>query len=184
MNLFHQYSHSAIVFPVQNLAETVKYYVDNLDFQITFEWGNPTDYVVGKLGNNTAIHFTQNNQPVKFDTSLYVFVHDVDAVHEILKKRNLNIGNPIGNREYGMRDFDIYDINDVEWAIATRFQADKDAIIMPDQPGSSLDPSGDLTEGRKATSCKMGLDATVPCGKSDKSFKKESYKEVDLNKFL
>ena len=81
-------------------------------------------------------------------------------------------------------DIDIYDINDVEWAIATRFQADKDSVIMPSQPGSSLDPSGDLTEGRKATSCKMGLDATVPYDKSDKSFKKEAYKEVDLNKFL
>ena len=56
--------------------------------------------------------------------------------------------------------------HDVEWAIATRFQADKNAVIFPNQPGSSLDPSGDLTEGKKATTCKMGLDATVPFGKT------------------
>ncbi len=81
-------------------------------------------------------------------------------------------------------DINIYDLNDVEWAIATRFQADKNAIILPNQPGSSLDPSGDLTEGKKATTCKMGLDATVPFGKTDKGFAKEQYRKVDLKKFL
>jgi hypothetical protein len=30
----------------------------------------------------------------------------------------------------------------------------------------------------------MGLDATVPFGKTDKSFAKEKYRKVDLNKFL
>jgi len=81
-------------------------------------------------------------------------------------------------------DIDIYDPNDVEWAVATRFQADKNIVIIPNQPGSSLDPSGDLTEGKKARTCKMGLDATVPSGKTDKSFVKERYRKVDLNKFL
>jgi len=81
-------------------------------------------------------------------------------------------------------DINIYDPNDVEWAIATRFQADKDAVILPKQRGSSLDPSGDLTEGKKATTCKMGLDATIPFKKTGKGFKKEEYRKVDLNKFL
>jgi len=81
-------------------------------------------------------------------------------------------------------DINIYDPNDVEWAIATRFQADKNAVILPNQPGSSLDPSGDLAEGKKARTCKMGLDATIPSGKKDKSFTKEKYRKVDLNEFL
>ena len=81
-------------------------------------------------------------------------------------------------------DVNIYDSNDVEWAIATRFQADKAAVIIPNQPGSSLDPSGDLSEGKKARTCKMGLDATVPERGTGKGFKKETYREVDLNKFL
>ena len=81
-------------------------------------------------------------------------------------------------------DIDIYNPHDVEWAIATRFQADKNAVILPNQRGSSLDPSGDLTEGKKATTCKMGLDATIPFGKTDKTFTRERYRKVDLNKFL
>ncbi len=81
-------------------------------------------------------------------------------------------------------DINIYDPHDVEWAIATRFQADRDAVILPNQRGSSLDPSGDLTEGKKARTCKMGLDATIPFDATGKGFKKEEYKRVDLTKFL
>ncbi|MEM3977236.1 MAG: UbiD family decarboxylase, partial [Thermoplasmata archaeon] len=62
-------------------------------------------------------------------------------------------------------DIDIDNIHEVEWAIATRFQADRDIIIIKER-GSSLDPSrysDDIT-------AKMGLDATM---KGDvKKFKK------------
>jgi len=46
-------------------------------------------------------------------------------------------------------DVDIYDSLAVEWAIATRFQADKDLVIKEKQPGSSLDPSGIHVPGEK-----------------------------------
>jgi 3-polyprenyl-4-hydroxybenzoate decarboxylase len=81
-------------------------------------------------------------------------------------------------------DINIYDPHDVEWAIATRFQADKNAIILSNQPGSSLDPSGDLTEGKKATTAKAGLDATAPLVTTGKGFKKEQYVKVDSKKYL
>jgi 2,5-furandicarboxylate decarboxylase 1 len=58
-------------------------------------------------------------------------------------------------------DIDIHDIDQVEWAMATRFQADKDLIILPDQPSSSLDPSAVYMEGKKSRGAKMGLDATI-----------------------
>jgi len=81
-------------------------------------------------------------------------------------------------------DINIYDPHDVEWAIATRFQADKNSILLSNQPGSSLDPSGDLTEGKKAITSKMGLDATTPMVTTGKGFKKENYRKVDLEKYL
>ncbi len=81
-------------------------------------------------------------------------------------------------------DINIYDPNEVEWAIATRFQADKNLVVTPNQPGSSLDPSGDLTEGKKAVTCKAGFDATIPREKKDKSFKKERYGSVDPKSYL
>ncbi len=56
-------------------------------------------------------------------------------------------------------DIDIYDGDEVEWAIATRCQADRDVVIVPRAKGSELDPSA---EG--GLSAKMGIDATVPLG--------------------
>jgi 2,5-furandicarboxylate decarboxylase 1 len=81
-------------------------------------------------------------------------------------------------------DINIYDSQDVEWAIATRFQADKNAVVLSNQPGSSLDPSGDLSEGKKATTAKAGLDATAPLVSTGKGFKKVDYIKVDLNKYI
>lgn len=54
-------------------------------------------------------------------------------------------------------DVDVHDPTQVEWAVATRFQADRDLIVVPGAQGSKLDPS--TTDGVGA---KMGLDATVP----------------------
>ena len=81
-------------------------------------------------------------------------------------------------------DINIYDPHDVEWAIATRFQADKNTTVLSNQPGSSLDPSGDLTEGKKATTSKAGIDATAPLVTTGKGFKKEQYARVDLNRYM
>ncbi len=81
-------------------------------------------------------------------------------------------------------DINIYDPSNVEWAIATRFQADKNVVILSNQPGSSLDPSGNLSEGKKATTAKAGLDATIPTTATGKGFKPETYRKVDLKNFL
>ena len=56
-------------------------------------------------------------------------------------------------------DIDPYDLGDVEWALATRFQGDKDLVIIPDSYASRLDPSSD-TEYKLG--CKLGFDATYP----------------------
>jgi UbiD family decarboxylase len=80
-------------------------------------------------------------------------------------------------------DINIYDPHDVEWAVSTRFQADKNLMVMSNQPGSSLDPSGDLSEGKKATTAKAGIDATTPIATTGKGFKKEDYVKVNLNKY-
>jgi UbiD family decarboxylase len=58
-------------------------------------------------------------------------------------------------------DVNIFDPNDVEWAIATRFQAGRDLLILQNQPSSSLDPSAVHIQGQKSRTDKMALDATV-----------------------
>lgn len=60
------------------------------------------------------------------------------------------------------KDIDPFDPAQVEWAIATRFQAGRALHLLRDQPSSSLDPSATHTPGQKSRSDKMGLDATIP----------------------
>jgi len=81
-------------------------------------------------------------------------------------------------------DVDIYDPLAVEWAMATRFQGDKDMIVIPDQPGSSLDPSGKHEEGKKTLTTKIGFDATIPSDVDKKKYEVVKYKKVDIDDYL
>ncbi|HET8682566.1 MAG TPA: UbiD family decarboxylase [Micromonosporaceae bacterium] len=54
-------------------------------------------------------------------------------------------------------DVDVRNPTEVEWAVATRFQADRDLVVVPGAQGSRLDPST-----AAGISAKVGLDATVP----------------------
>ena len=56
-------------------------------------------------------------------------------------------------------DIDLFDAQQINWALATRFQWDRDLIRADDLSTSLLDPS--LEPGRK-TASKAGLDATLP----------------------
>ncbi len=59
-------------------------------------------------------------------------------------------------------DIDVYDLDELEWAVATRAQADRDVVILSDQRSSSLDPSALHRPGAKSLTSKMGIDATIP----------------------
>jgi 2,5-furandicarboxylate decarboxylase 1 len=80
-------------------------------------------------------------------------------------------------------DVDIFDSADVEWAIATRFQADRDLVVLTDQPSSSLDPSATQMPGKKTRTAKMGLDATAPLGEARSGYERVRYQPVDLAQF-
>ena len=90
-------------------------------------------------------------------------------------------------------DIDPFDVQQVEWAIATRFQAGRDLLIFRDQPSSSLDPSATHAPGVKSRAAKMGLDATVPWVAPDghqrtlqerAEFLRVDYESVDLSTYL
>jgi UbiD family decarboxylase len=81
-------------------------------------------------------------------------------------------------------DVDIYDPAQVEWAVATRFQADRDLYVYTNQPGSSLDPSGTHVPGRKSLTAKMGLDCTIPWDADRGAFTRGEYGRVNLSEYL
>ena len=79
------------------------------------------------------------------------------------------------------KDIDIYNPLEVEWAMATRFQADRDLVIKDKTPGSSLDPSAE--PGTHLTT-RAGFDMTRPLHTNGKSFEKSPFPDVDLANFL
>lgn len=81
-------------------------------------------------------------------------------------------------------DVDIYDPAQVEWALATRFQADRDLYVYANQPGSSLDPSGTHVPGKKSLTAKMGLDCTIPWGADRSKYERGEYGRVDLSRYM
>lgn len=64
-------------------------------------------------------------------------------------------------------DVDVHDPTEVEWAVATRFQADRDLVVVAGSQGSKLDPST-----RDGVGAKMGLDATAPLDALEMRFKR------------
>ena len=71
-------------------------------------------------------------------------------------------------------DVDVHDAEAVEWAIATRVQADRDVIILPSCRGSSLDPSRESTT---STTAKWIIDATIPAGADRGEFLRAGHEE-------
>ncbi len=60
-------------------------------------------------------------------------------------------------------DVDIFSDEDIEWAMSTRFRADKDTVLASDFTGAYMDPT--LREDGNVS--KIGFDATAPYDKAD-----------------
>jgi UbiD family decarboxylase len=58
------------------------------------------------------------------------------------------------------KDIDVTNFSRVEWALMTRWQPDRDTLILSNQKGSSLDPS----RSPDGTTSKIGMDATIEPG--------------------
>ena len=77
-------------------------------------------------------------------------------------------------------DIDIYNPLEVEWAMATRFQADKNLYIFSKQKGSSLDASADQITRETA---KAGFDLTMRLDKVAK-MSRTKFPDFDVKKYL
>ena len=100
------------------------------------------------------------------------------AVVQISKTKSINVKKIINETFTNHRslkmvtvvddDIDPTDAVAVEFAMATRFQAAKDLVIIKNVRGSSLDPSSDQ---KKLRTAKMGIDATIPASKRPDGFR-------------
>ena len=84
-------------------------------------------------------------------------------------------------------DVDIFDTNDVLWALNTRFQGDRDIIAIPGVRCHPLDPSSSPEYSPSipdvGVSCKTIFDCTVPFDQKDR-FVRAPFMELDPEKWL
>jgi 2,5-furandicarboxylate decarboxylase 1 len=86
-------------------------------------------------------------------------------------------------------DIDIFNPDELDWALAFRVQADQDVLVIPGARGKHLDPSvksWTLPKHVMPTSAKLGIDATIPEGVSRSRYERLEYtfKNVRLADYL
>jgi 2,5-furandicarboxylate decarboxylase 1 len=79
-------------------------------------------------------------------------------------------------------DIDVNDPGEVEWAIATRVQGDKDVMIVSNARAKPLDPSLPQGFGVVPTGAKVGIDATIPDNVPKEHYERITYAYADTAK--
>lgn len=95
---------------------------------------------------HAVIQITKRSESDGKQAALAAFASDKDLKHVVVVDE----------------DVDIFDLEEVEWAIATRVQSDQDVFIIPGAAGSPLEASHQI----RNTTAKAGIDATCPLGET------------------
>jgi len=109
------YAHHATVLPVRELSTSRDFYRDRLGFEVGFEWQDPPTYAVLRA-ESTSIHLSEIETPREalaptsmHPTLIYLFTHDVDALHAQVAASGVEISSPLQTFDYGMREFEVRD---------------------------------------------------------------------------
>ena len=127
------------VFLVDDVIETVEYYRDVLGFEVDFVYGEPPIY--GSVSREDAIINVSKSDPPGRRNSVaaagtgngvdaYVVVSDIDDVYEELQHHGATIAVEIKSQEYGMREFQIEDLNGYKLALAEELGEAEDEEVL------------------------------------------------------
>jgi uncharacterized glyoxalase superfamily protein PhnB len=103
---------AATLFVVHDVLRSVEHYRDVLGFRVEFTYGDPTFYA-GVERDNVAIHLQAASETKRQpgQGAINVFVTGVDALYQELKSKGARTTEEPADRAYGMRDFDINDLD-------------------------------------------------------------------------
>ena len=103
---------AAPVFVVQDVPQSVAHYRDVLGFRVEFTYGEPTFYA-GVERDRVLVHLqaARETKRAPGQSAIYVFVTGVDALYEELKARGARLLGAPKDYPYGMRDFDLVDLD-------------------------------------------------------------------------
>ena len=103
---------AATVFVVRDVIRSVEHYREVLGFDIEFTYGQPTFYA-GVERDGVVIHLQAASETKRQpgQGAVNVFVTDVDALYRELRSRGAETLNEPKDYPYGMRDFDVNDVD-------------------------------------------------------------------------
>ena len=103
---------AATVFVVRDVIRSVEHYREVLGFDIEFTYGQPTFYA-GVERDGVVIHLQAASETKRQpgQGAVNVLVTDVDAFYRELRSRGAETLNEPKDYPYGMRDFDVNDID-------------------------------------------------------------------------
>jgi catechol 2,3-dioxygenase-like lactoylglutathione lyase family enzyme len=95
-----------------DLAAAIEFYTAKLGFRVSFTWGDPPTMAGVNLGSVQM--FLQHGQPHPSGCSVTFVVSDADALHDFQRANGVEIIVPIADRDYGIRDYRVRDLNGYE----------------------------------------------------------------------
>ena len=117
---------STTVFTVRDIPASLAYYRDKLGFDVAFEYGTPTFYA-GVCSGRVTLHLISASRTPRQPGhgAVAIDVDDVDALHADLVKRGAKVLKAPANYDYGLRDFDVADLDGNMLFFATEIPKDR-----------------------------------------------------------
>jgi catechol 2,3-dioxygenase-like lactoylglutathione lyase family enzyme len=94
---------------VSDVMAAAEFYTRKLGFRLGFTWGDPPAMAGVNLGDVQI--FLQKGTPNPSGIYLHFVVGDADELYEFHRANGVEILQPLGDREYGIRDYAIRDLD-------------------------------------------------------------------------
>lgn len=106
-----QFLQGAPLLLVPDVLAAATFYHGTLGFQSDADGVSPEYAVVWR--DNAAVHFAPSDR-APAGVRIFFWVKDVDALYDDVRRNGAEVVEPIGTRDYHVRDFSIRDLNGVE----------------------------------------------------------------------
>jgi catechol 2,3-dioxygenase-like lactoylglutathione lyase family enzyme len=102
-----EHHHTEIHAP--DVLAAVEFYTEKLGFELGFTWGEPV--TMAGLNLDKAQIFVTQGQPAPAGCELFFVVGDADELFEFQKANGVEVVVEPADREYGLRDYQVRDLN-------------------------------------------------------------------------
>ena len=94
---------------VDDVVAAADFYTEKLGFNLAFTWGEPPTMAGVNLGNVQV--FLEQGPPSPKGLAVFFVVGNADELHEFHRANGVEVVQPPGDREYGIRDYTVRDLN-------------------------------------------------------------------------